>query len=140
MPLEKYFSTGLENRVYIEKTFTGTEDEYREALRKSRTIYVSGVNEDVREERIWHLFSVCGEVRRVIMGVNKSKLTFCGFFFVEFECPEDADNAMVFFRDFLLDGQLIKVDKDIGFSEGRQYGRGVFGGPMRNDNKRKRYN
>lgn len=140
MPLEKYFSTGLEDRVYIEKTFKGTEEEYREALRQSRTIYVSGVCQNIREEQLWHLFSICGEVKRVIMGVNRSRLTFCGFLFVEFEHPDGADNSMALFRDFLLDGQLIKVDRDIGFSEGRQYGRGVFGGPMRNDNKRKRYN
>lgn len=139
MPLERYFSAGLENRPYIERTFKGTEGEYREALKQSRTVYVSGVDEDVKEERLWHLFSICGEVRRVVMGVNRSKLTFCGFLFVEFEDSRSADSAVTFFRDFLLDGRPITIDKDIGFSEGRQYGRGVFGGSIRGDNKRKRY-
>lgn len=139
MPLERYFSAGLEDRAYIEKTFKGSEEEYKEALGLSRTVYVSGVDEDVKEERLWHLFSICGEVRRIIMGVNRSRLTFCGFLFVEFEDSRSADSAVAFFRDFLLDGHPITIDKDIGFSEGRQYGRGVFGGSMRSDKKRKRY-
>lgn len=138
MGLAKYFATEHDDRIYIEKSFKGTPEEYVEAIRNSTTIYVSNISEYVKEERLWLLFSMMGEVRRVIMGINRGLLTFCGFCFVEFERKEDADNAIVFFRDFCLDGKLLKVDKDMGFVENRQYGRGVFGGAVRSDNKRRK--
>lgn len=139
MELQKYFCRGFENKVYIEKTFKGTEDEYKKALEDSSTVYVGGFSENVKEERLWHLFSIVGTVRRIIMGVNKNALTSCGFCFVEYENSTDALNSTIFFKDFHLDGSMIKVDKDLGFVEGRQYGRGIFGGSAKSDFKRRKY-
>ncbi|ELA41644.1 uncharacterized protein VICG_01277 [Vittaforma corneae ATCC 50505] len=139
MELAKYFAMEDDNRIYIEKSFKGTQEEYLKALEDSKTIYVSNIDENIKEERLWMLFSMVGEVKRVIMGINRGLLTFCGFCFVEFERKEDADNAIIFFKDFCLDGKFLKVDKDMGFAENRQYGRGVFGGTVRSDNKRRRY-
>ena len=59
--------------------------------------------------------------------------------FIEYENSTDAYNSTVFFKDFSIDGSKIKVDKDLGFEKGREYGRGIFGGSARNDIKRKRF-
>ncbi|KAM0679553.1 Nuclear cap-binding protein subunit 2 [Glugoides intestinalis] len=138
MQLEKYYSSGRENSVYIEKTFKGSPEEYMEVLKNSKTVYVSDVDENIKEERLWHLFSIAGDIKRVIMGVNRARLTFSGFFFVEYTTVEAAERAIQFFKHFRLDGKLIKIDKDMGFSEGRQLGRGAFGGMIKNDNRKKR--
>jgi nuclear cap-binding protein subunit 2 len=37
---------------------------------------------------------------------------------------------------FSLDGKVIRVDWDIGFTEGRQYGRGKSGGQVRDEHRR----
>lgn len=136
--LEKYFNSGEETRIYIEKTFKGTQEEYLNALKNSKTIYVSNIPENIKEERLWHIFSMVGNIKRVIMGVNKSHLTFCGFCFVEYEELSSADDSIVFFTGYLLDGKVLRIDKDIGYSENRQFGRGAFGGTLRGDNKRRR--
>lgn len=36
----------------------------------------------------------CGELRRVIMGLDKYKKTPCGFCFVEYYARADAENCM----------------------------------------------
>jgi nuclear cap-binding protein subunit 2 len=36
------------------------------------------------EDQIYELFSMCGEVKRVIMGLDRVKKTPCGFCFVEY--------------------------------------------------------
>jgi hypothetical protein len=38
----------------------------------------------------------CGEVKRIVMGLDKFKRTPCGFCFVEFYTREDAENSMRF--------------------------------------------
>lgn len=138
MELQKYFCKGLENRVYLEKTFKGTEEEYKIALKESNTVYVGGLPENFKEERIWNLFLIVGPIKRIIMGINKSTLIGCGFCFVEFENSCDANNSTVFFKEFFVDGSMIKVGKDWGFVEGRQYGRGIFGGSAKVDSKKRR--
>lgn len=138
MELSKYFVSEKESRVYIEKTFKGTEQEYVELLNNSSTVYVGGLPENFKEERIWNLFAIVGTVRRVIMGINKSTLVGCGFCFVEFETPAHAKDAVTFFKDFIVDGSLLKVNTDPGFEEGRQFGRGVFGGSAKADLRKRR--
>lgn len=139
MQLQKYYEHCADKQIYIEKTFKGSKEEYFNTLKFARTLYVSNISENIREERLWLLFSILGEVRRIIPGINKTTLAFCGFCFVEFESVEAADAAINFFKDFSLDGKILKIDKDVGFTEGRQYGRGVFGGSFRTDNNRKRF-
>lgn len=124
--------------MYVEKTFSGTQEEYLRALGESSTIYVTNVRPGTRETRLWHLFSICGPVRRVIFGVNRNRLTPADFLFVEYGRAEDAERAIKFFRGLEFSGLLLAVDKDVGFQEGRQYGRGVYGGKYRDDYTRKR--
>lgn len=138
MGLERYLLGSQEKRVYYEKTFKGSEAEYKRLLEESATLYVTNINYYIREERLWHLFGLCGEVRRVIMGINHNSRTPCEFAFIEYYSRADADSALLFFRGFELDGRMIAVDKDMGFADGRQYGRGIFGGKLKSDNYKKR--
>ena len=69
------------------------------------------------------------------MGMNRQKKIPCGFCFVEYTNREDAARAVEVLNRTNLDGRLIRVDWDIGFSEGRQYGRGKSGGQVRDEIK-----
>ncbi|KAM0672599.1 RNA-binding protein [Ordospora colligata] len=131
--LAKYFCGDSRGYFYREKTFEGTDEEYIEAKRQSSTVFVSNVSALVCEERIWELFLLCGRVRRVIMGLNRNTLRFCGFCFVEFYTTESADAAVKYLNGFRFEQSPLSIDKDYGFVDGRQYGRGMFGGRVKQD-------
>jgi len=82
------------------------------------------------EEQIYELFSKCGDIRRIIMGLDKYKKTPCGFCFVEYYQRSDAENCMRYINGTRLDDRIIRTDWDAGFIEGRQYGRGKTGGQV----------
>lgn len=132
MRLEKYLQNKTELFAYRDRKFQGNEDEYIASLRNSRTIYIGNLSTKVEEERLWAIFGLCGEIKRVVMGINRSTLYPCGFAFVEFYNVECARKACLF-NGLRLSGKYIKVDVDYGFREGRQYGRGVFGGQFKED-------
>ena len=46
-------------------------------------MYVGNLSFYTEEEQIYALFSMCGPVRRIIMGIHKFNKTPCGFCFVE---------------------------------------------------------
>lgn len=53
-----------------------------EALANSTTLYVGNLSFYTKEEQLWELFSRIGEVKQIIMGLNKKTLEQCGFCFV----------------------------------------------------------
>lgn len=120
--------------------WTSFEDQLN-ALKDSTTVYVGNLSFYTPEERIYDLFSRCGLVQRVIMGINRIDGSPCGFCFVvyfqtlfvtcRFNSHEAAQNAVSFLNGFLLDKQPIRIEMDWGFSEGRQYGRAPNGGQRR---------
>ena len=67
------------------------------------------------------------------MGINKKTRMPCGFCFVEYVVREDAARAIELLNKSVCDGRIIRVDWDIGFLEGRQYGRGKSGGQVRDE-------
>jgi nuclear cap-binding protein subunit 2 len=79
------------------------------------------------------MFSSCGEIKRIIMGLNKQTKTPCGFCFVEYYNKSDASNAINILNNTMLDCRLIRVDWDTGFEEGRQFGRGWTGAQKRDE-------
>lgn len=83
------------------------------------------------EEQLYELFGKCGDVKRIVMGLDKFKRTPCGFCFIEFYTREDGENAMAYINSTRLDDRIIRTDWDAGFVEGRQYGRGKNGGQVR---------
>ncbi|KAL9873322.1 nuclear cap-binding protein subunit 2 isoform X1 [Glossina fuscipes] len=118
---------------YRDQHFKGSRAEQERSLRESTTLYVGNLSFYTTEEQIHELFSRCGEVRRIVMGLDKYKKTPCGFCFVEYYTRPEAENAMRYVNGTRLDDRLIRVDWDAGFIEGRQYGRGKTGGQVRDE-------
>ena len=82
---------------------------------------------------MYELFSKCGEVKRIIMGLDRVKKTPCGFSFVEYYNRRDAEDAMKYLNGSKLDERIVRTDWDPGYREGRQYGRGKSGGQVRDE-------
>ena len=94
----------------------------------SRTVYVGNLSHFTTEEQIHELFMKCGAIDKIIMGLDRNKLTPCGFCFVIYRTEQGALNAMKYLQSTILDSQSISIDLDPGFREGRQFGRGKHGG------------
>ena len=118
---------------YRDQHFKGSRGEQERLLRQSTTLYIGNMSFYTTEEQIYELFGMCGEVKRVVMGLDKFKRTPCGFCFVEYYAREDAENALRYINGTRLDDRIIRTDFDAGFVEGRQYGRGKSGGQVRDE-------
>jgi nuclear cap-binding protein subunit 2 len=64
----------------------------------------------------------CGEIKRLVMGLDRFQKTPCGFCFVEYYNHQDALDCMKYIGGTKLDERVIRTDLDPGFQEGRQYG------------------
>lgn len=64
----------------------------------------------------------CGEIKRLVMGLDRFNKTPCGFCFVEYYTHQDALDCMKYIGGTKLDERIIRTDLDPGFQEGRQYG------------------
>jgi RNA recognition motif-containing protein len=64
----------------------------------------------------------CGEIKRLVMGLDRFQKTPCGFCFVEYYNHQDALDCMKYIGGTKLDERIIRTDLDEGFAEGRQYG------------------
>ena len=85
------------------------------------------------EEQIHELFAKAGEIKRLVMGLDRFNKTPCGFCFVEYYTHQDALDCMKYIGGTKLDERIIRTDLDPGFEEGRQYGRGKSGGQVRDE-------
>lgn len=72
----------------------GTRAEQDKLLRLSTTLYVGNLSFYTTEEQIYELFSKCGDIRRIVMGLDKYKKTPCGFCFVEYYNRADSENCL----------------------------------------------
>lgn len=61
-----------------------SSEEYQGKLSNSCTLYVGNLSFYTSEEQLYELFSMCGEVKRVVMGLDRIRKTPCGFCFVEY--------------------------------------------------------
>lgn len=61
---------------------------------------------------------------------SSSLRTPCGFCFVEFYTHAEALAALRYVSGTKLDERIIRCDLDLGYSEGRQFGRGKSGGQV----------
>lgn len=104
-------------------------NDLRQSL-KSSTIYVGNLSFYTSEEQIYELFSKCGFIKRIIMGLDRFKFTPCGFCFIIYNTPQEALNAVKYLGDTKLDDKSITIDLDPGFEDGRQFGRGKSGGQV----------
>ncbi|GAA6230291.1 nuclear cap-binding protein subunit 2 [Lates japonicus] len=118
---------------YRDQHFKGNRYEQEKLLKQSHTLYVGNLSFYTTEEQVHELFSKSGDVKRIIIGLDKIKKTACGFCFVEYYTRADAEHAMRFINGTRLDDRIIRTDWDAGFKEGRQYGRGKSGGQVRDE-------
>ncbi|KAI5188795.1 nuclear cap-binding protein subunit 2 [Nematocida minor] len=119
--------------MYFDRRYTGTEDDYFDELLTSGTIYVGNLAKNIEESQLYALFSQCGRVKRVIMGLDSKKYTPCGFAFVQYESNESPMQARKYFSKYAIGRAPIYIDLDSGFAENRQFGRGSKGGQAKED-------
>lgn len=74
-------------------------------------------------------------MKRVVMGLDRLKLTPCGFCFVEYYTHKDALDCMKYISGTKLDERIIRTDLDPGYKEGREFGRGRSGGQVRDEHR-----
>lgn len=96
-----------------------TDEEYAERLRTSTTLYVGNLSFFTLESQLIEVFSQCGQVVNLIMGLNKIKMQPCGFCFVEYATREEARLAVDTLNRSTVDGRTIRVDWDYGFEPQR---------------------
>ncbi|KAJ7063173.1 RNA-binding domain-containing protein [Mycena amicta] len=110
-------------------------------LSKSTTLYIGNLSFYTTEEQIYELFSKCaspedgGGIKRIIMGLDRNSRTPCGFCFVEYYTNSEALACMRYVSGTKLDERIIRCDLDLGYSEGRQFGRGKSGGQVRDEHR-----
>ncbi|KAI0382892.1 RNA-binding domain-containing protein [Hypomontagnella monticulosa] len=109
------------------------EEAPEDPLKDATTLYVGNLSFYTTEEQVYELFSKCGEIKRLVMGLDRFSKTPCGFCFVEYYTHQDALDCMKYIGGTKLDERVIRTDLDPGFKEGRQYGRGKSGGQVRDE-------
>ncbi|DBB10024.1 hypothetical protein WJX82_001006 [Trebouxia sp. C0006] len=110
-------------------------NEFEEALRTSTTVYIGNLAFTTSDFQLYELFSKAGDIKRLIMGLDATKKTPCGFCFVSYFTRKDAEAAVKYINGSMMDGRSIRVDHDWGFVEGRQFGRGRSGGQVRDEHR-----
>lgn len=118
---------------YRDQHFKGSRVQQEKLLSTTATLYVGNLSYYTTEEQIYELFGKCGDIKRVVMGLDKFKKTPCGFCFVEYYTREHAANAVRYINGTRLDDRVVRTDWDAGFKEGRQFGRGKSGGQVRDE-------
>ncbi|ELQ75283.1 Nuclear cap-binding protein complex, subunit CBP20 (RRM superfamily) [Trachipleistophora hominis] len=133
--MQQYFPQPSK-KAYRDRTFSGTDEQYEKLLSTTCTLYIGNLPLSTTEERLWTVFADL-PIRRIIMGLNRNNLLFCGFAFVEFYNHVDCRKACVASANMMIDGRSVWVDMDYGFTEGRQWGRGFAGGSFKADMRKR---
>lgn len=110
-------------------------EQLAQLLGQSTTVYVGNLSFWTTEEQIYEIFSKCGEIKRIIMGLDRVKKTPCGFCFVEYYTRSDTEDCLKFVNGTKVDERVIRADIDPGFTESRQFGRGKSGGQVRDEHR-----
>ncbi|KAI8076359.1 RNA-binding domain-containing protein [Halteromyces radiatus] len=118
---------------YRDQQYQGNSSQLNDELASTTTLYVGNLSFYTTEEQLYELFSKAGEIKRIIMGLDRNQKTPCGFCFVEYYHRADALDCMKYVNGTRLDERVIRCDLDPGFKEGRQYGRGKNGGQVRDE-------
>ncbi|KAI7903122.1 uncharacterized protein BX663DRAFT_509628 [Cokeromyces recurvatus] len=118
---------------YRDQLYQGSSNQLSDDLSTTATLYIGNLSFFTTEEQIYELFAKCGEIKRIIMGLDRNQKTPCGFCFVEYYHRSDALDCMKYINGTKLDERVIRCDLDPGFREGRQFGRGKSGGQVRDE-------
>ena len=97
---------------YKDKSYTGSLEEYVAKLRVTSTVYVGNLAFHTSEEQIHELFSSCGPLRRIVMGLDRNALTPCGFCFVEYCTRSGAEDCVKYLCGTTLDERVVRIDFD----------------------------
>mmetsp|Transcript_56712 Transcript_56712/g.93793 ORF Transcript_56712/g.93793 Transcript_56712/m.93793 type:complete len:220 (+) Transcript_56712:79-738(+) len=119
--------------LYSDRKCLGGKSEWQDRIQTSTTLYVGNLSFYTTEEQLYEIFGRVGEVKRVVMGLDRFSKTPCGFCFVEYFRRKDTEEATQYINGLKLDDRIVRVDWDGGFVEGRQYGRGRSGGQVRDE-------
>ncbi|CAG8432896.1 4725_t:CDS:2 [Diversispora eburnea] len=106
---------------YKDQQYQGSSTDLAKDLSSSTTLYVGNLSFYTTEEQIYELFSKVGEIKRIIMGLDK------------FQKTPYALDCMKYINSTKLDERIIRTDLDPGYRDGRQYGRGRSGGQVRDE-------
>ncbi|KAJ4419337.1 nuclear cap binding complex subunit [Gnomoniopsis sp. IMI 355080] len=128
-----YYTSRFKRRRNGEENPVESQQPPEDPLANATTLYVGNLSFFTTEEQVYELFSKCGEIKRLIMGLDRFNKTPCGFCFVEYFTHQDALDCMKYIGGTKLDERIIRTDLDPGFEEGRQYGRGKSGGQVRDE-------
>lgn len=99
----------------------------------SSTVYVGNLSFYTTEEQIYEVFSKVGDVKQIIMGLDKYQKTPCGFCFVIYHTREEAEQCVRYVNGTVIDERAVRADHDYGFQEHRRWGRGRTGGQVRDE-------
>ena len=137
----KLFDLSPEMKEYTDRKAllrTGDDNEYyqrrRQQLQETTTVYVGGLAFYTTEHQVELLFSSCGPIADIIMGLNRIERTPCGFCFVEYCDQASAAAAVNDLNGAVLDDRRIRVDWDVGNVRAfhRFWGRAADGGSVTN--------
>lgn len=137
--------------TYWDKRSAAKPEEWFGKLLESSTLYIGNLNFYVTEDQVqmktWYqivlrsqiydMFSVCGVITKVIVGLNSQKRQPCGFCFIQFTSHEEASIAHTMLNGSILDERIIRCDWDTGhgITADRKYGRGSLGGQIRDERR-----
>ncbi|XP_044885966.1 nuclear cap-binding protein subunit 2-like [Mauremys mutica] len=85
----------VELSQYRDQHFRGNRYDQERLLKKSCTLYVGNLSFYTTEEQIYELFGKSGDIKKIIMGLDKVKKTACGFCFVEYPCLQSKTSIPV---------------------------------------------
>lgn len=119
--------------MYFDRAYTGTEDDYYRDILTSGTAYIGSIPLSIKETQLYILFSQCGIVERVIMGLDAKNNKPCGFAFVQYRDSTSPIKARKQLCRYGIANSYLTIDLDTGFAENRQFGRGVKGGQAKDD-------
>ena len=112
---------------YVDKRSKYTQEEMAAMEAASSTVYVGRIPNQkpyiATEAHIYSIFSQCGPIKKIIMGVFHEDNSPAGFCFVEYFHREDALAAIKWLDRSIILCQRVMVNIDYGFEEGRQYRR-----------------
>lgn len=128
-----FHTIGHEYSYFDKKNYS--RDEWIDKISKSTTVYIGNLSFFTTEDIISEIFSSCGPIRAIYMGLNHQTMQPCGFCFVQYYRHADALAAVTFLNRSCCDGREIRVDWDSGedISGSRRYGRGSAGFQWRDE-------
>jgi nuclear cap-binding protein subunit 2 len=136
MDCEIFYEELSKKGEYFDKRSKLSREEYFDKIDNSKTLYIGNLSPFTSEEKLYLLFSAIAPVKGIIIGIHKRNFKPCGFGFVEFYDRKSTEKVLHVFDKITIDGKKITLDFDIGFSEGRQFGRGYSGGQVKHEYKK----